>query len=140
MNLFIGAVLFVALLTTVFYGDEVERFLFGTGSGESRVATQERPAELPINCPDLGKSGPSRVAVETWLINDCARDLEVMWVDYSGQLKSFGVLAPRHRLSLSTYEGHPWLFVDATLNECLGTWMPDSEIDQGKLMRLCNRW
>ena len=28
----------------------------------------------------------------------------VMWVDYSGQLKSFGFLAPR-RLSLSTYEG-----------------------------------
>ena len=78
MSLFIGAVLFVALLTTVFYGDEVERFLFGTESGESWVATQENPAELPSNCPDLGKSGPSRVAVKTWLINDCAGDPEVM--------------------------------------------------------------
>ena len=139
MNLLIGAVLFVALLATVFYGDELERFLLGTESGESWVATQEHSAEWPSSCPDLGKSGPSRVAVKSWLLNDCSRDLEVMWVDYSGQPKSYGVLAPRDRLSLGTYEGHPWLFVDATLNECHGTWMPDAEFDQGKLIRLCKR-
>ena len=139
MNLLIGAVLFVALLATVFCGDELERFLLGTESGQSWVATQEHSAELLSSCSDLGKSGPSRVAVKSWLINDCSRDLEVIWVDYSGQLKSYGVLAPRDRLSLSTYEGHPWLFVDATLNECHGTWMPDAEFDQGKLIRLCKR-
>jgi hypothetical protein len=44
--------------------------------------------------------------------NKTAQRLQIYWLDYNGQRKSYGMIAPFSARPMETYATHPWLLVD----------------------------
>ncbi len=45
--------------------------------------------------------------------NRTGRDLELVWIDTSGDRRSYGSIAPEGRRSQQTFAGHAWIILDA---------------------------
>lgn len=70
--------------------------------GESNVALF-----LPAR-PSTNKGGRTDLRIE----NKRAEELQILWINHSGQQVSYGKVAPKKTLSLSTFHGHAWLIND----------------------------
>lgn len=44
--------------------------------------------------------------------NKTNRKIDVLWINYVGDLKKYGTLNPYENLNINTYKTHPWIFVD----------------------------
>ncbi|MBS2026584.1 MAG: hypothetical protein JST54_01665 [Deltaproteobacteria bacterium] len=79
-------------------------------SGRALAAT---PA-VPLTCGDAlqGRSPASVHPVEVSVSNDSATRLELMWMNFRGQPKSYGFIAPHETRALQTYAGHVWVLED----------------------------
>lgn len=81
-------------------------------------AIQRRPGGAPRRTVEsLRKGDPPRAtrgtgdAVDIAFANRTAAPLELFWLDFEGNRRSYGQLAPGQEHSLSTFAGHVWLFV-----------------------------
>ncbi len=53
-------------------------------------------------------SAVSEERVEPPIRNTCRVDVELMWVDYEGRERSYGVIPPGDERTMGTYSGHVW--------------------------------
>jgi len=44
--------------------------------------------------------------------NSSEREVHLFWINYAGMLTSYGILSPRKRKRMNTYETHPWVARD----------------------------
>jgi len=79
---------------------------------------QELVDALPsVNLEDLaqGKAMRSTSGTTKSIVvfnNKTTQTLQVFWLDFNGQRKSYGKIAPLSRMPMLTYATHPWLLVD----------------------------
>lgn len=66
---------------------------------------------LPSYPPDRAPRSSARTGVETQLVfvNLTEREVELFWLDFDGQRRSYGTLQPGGQSRQHTYAGHVWL-------------------------------
>lgn len=88
-------------------------------------------------CTNDRKSGQSDIGVNAVVVNNFPNPIEVYWVNFDGNLTSYGVLGPGEGVGLATFEGHPWIFVDPIEENCVGNWDPLRSKDQDDYIATC---
>lgn len=53
------------------------------------------------------------------LINTTHRPIKIFWIGYRSELVLYGVIKPDARVSMDTYQTHPWVFKDAETSELM---------------------
>ena len=95
------------------------RFLFGKLIADPRTNTgtlcnigwggdEQTLRNFEVFYPTV-RSIHSNNAVKIHVKNATSANLEILWADYSGQLKPYGTIAAGQQLVLDTYETHPWV-------------------------------
>ncbi|PZF84527.1 hypothetical protein C1I99_30325 [Micromonospora deserti] len=77
---------------------------------------QPRSDELPPLPPERESSLRSRGGgSETFVdfVNARSSQVHIYWLDYHGQRRPYGVLAPGTSYRQHTYVGHPWVVTDS---------------------------
>jgi len=81
-------------------------------------------------CPrDLSKLKTPRLPTEESKIeflNNSRYPVDVVWVDFSGELKKYKTLLPNEDYNQSSFVGHLWLLKSAT-GQCLGMYSVTSQ-------------
>ncbi|MEO1695251.1 MAG: hypothetical protein AAFR55_08445 [Pseudomonadota bacterium] len=70
------------------------------------------------------KSRDSRRPITVRFINRTRSQRTVMWLDYSGQPKEYGLIEPGQTFTQQTFVGHPWMFTDGPGN-CKEIFVPE---------------
>jgi len=65
------------------------------------------------------RSKPSQERSCVIFINRSFIDVDVVWVDFNGGLKKYATLQHRQHFKVSTFVGHPWIFLRAGTKERL---------------------
>jgi hypothetical protein len=89
------------------------------------VVSAASTALLPAAVPAAGvlQSGESRERATVRFANDTGNDVQLFWIDFQGERKPYGTLAPGTRRTVETFVSHPWLATDARGRE-LGLYWP----------------
>jgi hypothetical protein len=74
----------------------------------------------------VSSSQNGKIATEITFINQRSAPVKLYWLDYLGQRKFYTLIAPRNRITQSTYVTHPWVITD-TNDNCLGVYYPDGQ-------------
>lgn len=93
--------------------------------GQRQVAAQPQPNRVPAppppgpaagkgGCPAPGsvRSPKTNVPVKVLFYNGTKMPLDIVWIDFNGQWKSYQRAAPDSNVTQSTYAGHAWIAVD----------------------------
>ena len=78
------------------------------------------------------------VAVPVVFKNDSSETVELMWYNYSGELVSYGKIAPGGTLAMGTYASHPWTIKSSTRSFAIGgeeVWVPTAN-DKGRTVHI----
>src|SRR5262249_16362712 len=75
---------------------------------------------VPLTCDEaLQKRSPASVhPVVVKVPNDSQTRLELLWMSFQAQPKSYGFIAPHETRELQTYAGHVWVLNDPQ-NKCV---------------------
>jgi dienelactone hydrolase len=65
------------------------------------------------------RSPGSSDSVSITFDNTFSRPVRILWVDFEGTLKSYGIIPPRGDVSISTFAGHQWV-LDFSANDLTG--------------------
>jgi len=88
-------------------------------------STSTAPQLRAQNCSQEGTlrstSGGTSTAIR--FVNQTAQEVRLFWLDYDGQRRSYGFLAPGGTRVQPTYTGHPWLVANAS-GQCLAIYLP----------------
>ncbi|MFT3776572.1 MAG: hypothetical protein QM820_65365 [Minicystis sp.] len=76
----------------------------------------------------LDKSENSRVPVDIKFVNRRPASVNVLWVDFQGVEKSYGVLQPGGEMPMHTYVRHLWVFRDANGGEVWRWYAPSNRV------------
>lgn len=71
--------------------------------------TDAEPSQSHV-IPAKLRSHNSKTKVGLRAVNRTGRPVEVFWLDYKGNEKSYGTIAPNKAWGISTYATHPWRF------------------------------
>lgn len=102
------------------------------GVGQAAVVQPGGPVGQPggpvgRNCPPPGRyrSQNSNVPVKVLFYNGTREPLDIVWVDFDGQWKTYHRLRPDSNVTQRTFATHPWLAVDARGNCHGGVMLPN---------------
>lgn len=90
-------------------------------------AAPPMPADASRNCPAMGslRSQNSSRPVEVTFVNLSKGPLDIVWIGYQGEWKTYRTMAPNTNAKQKTFATHPWIAVDKK-GRCLGgVMMPD---------------
>lgn len=73
---------------------------------------------------EAGSVTGSEVSEMIFVNRSFERTLQVSWVDYEGQLVTYGALDPRGLVHQATFVGHPWVVTDG--EQCVGYYLPET--------------
>jgi hypothetical protein len=73
------------------------------------------------NVPSASRE--SRVPTTVRFENETSREVSLFWLDFRGERKDYGVLAPHTARTVKTWLTHPWIATDPE-GRVLGTFMP----------------
>ena len=78
-----------------------------------------------ISCNRLGRIASKNANRRTRVtfVNKSGRRREVMWIDYQGAPKPYGVIPPGQSRSFSTFVSHPWMIVNGP-GDCKQLFLP----------------
>jgi len=79
----------------------------GTLIDEYVLSSQEQ--QEYVIAPPLRSAG-SKTKIGLSALNQTGRPVEVFWIDYQGNEKSYGTIKPGASWGISTYATHPWRF------------------------------
>ncbi|KAH7320697.1 hypothetical protein B0I35DRAFT_427614 [Stachybotrys elegans] len=65
--------------------------------------------------------------VELTIVNDTNSTLIKYWIDWDGNLKSYGTIAPGQASATPTYDGHVWKLVTEGQKQVLGIYVTPSQ-------------
>lgn len=68
---------------------------------------------------DKIRSKESLLPAFIMLINNTHRPIKIYWIGYRSELVLYGVIKADDRLSMDTYNTHPWVFKDAATSELM---------------------
>ena len=111
--------------------------LFDDTSGVCINVRDQGIGRTVASCTNKRNSGQSDVMVNAVVVNNFKDPIEVYWIDFDGDLVSYGVLGSGDALGLKTFEGHPWIFVDPIEENCVGNWDPVKSKDQDDFIATC---
>jgi hypothetical protein len=64
-----------------------------------------------IASAECEKAIPSKTKIKLDVVNHCEFDVDAIWVDFQGELKTYGTITKKGgTFSVDTFGGHPWKF------------------------------
>jgi hypothetical protein len=81
-----------------------------TGREDSTPIHMVPAAQAGDDARSEGGTPPSRLIIA----NNTDQTLKLLWLDFSGNLRSYGVVFPYDRRFIGTYISHVWIFQDAS--------------------------
>ena len=60
--------------------------------------------------------------------NKSKKSITIFWLDYSGNRKSYGTLAPGQISQINTFLSHPWVLADTATGRCLDIYLPSLRV------------
>ena len=109
-------------------GGKKEFVFVPSGAAEQKTAMKREDLKLPPppsrRSTEHGlwtytASPESRTPVAITFVNQWSEALEVKWLDYSGDKKSYGIIPPGKDLRQNTFKGHRWSFEDAKTGQVI---------------------
>lgn len=111
-SLDLGGLRFADEADEISFDHSGQRWIFGVESRELRRVVAAESGDdwdrLPA-AKTIPRSGGSDVRVSIRFVNQLEQSLEYFWVKSDGSLQSYGVVGPKERAELSTFDGHAWL-------------------------------
>jgi hypothetical protein len=93
---------------------------------------------LSKECDNLGRASVnSNVRVTVDFVNQLDEPIEAYWINFHGELVSYGVIFPGQHLGMNTYITHPWVFVGVNSNDCHKTYFPKLEDNRKEVIIPC---
>jgi hypothetical protein len=96
------------------YDPEAFGFVDDLYSGKLPVArnTFVLIASLPVDQESTQRSQQSSSVSSIQFVNRSSRPVQLYWLDFQGQRKSYGIMAPGTAHQQHTFSSHPWVVVD----------------------------
>jgi hypothetical protein len=90
-------------------------------AGSTACAAPIEPDDLFAGCTKLTdlRSPASNQTATINFFNRTTGNVNIIWIDFGGSRKLYGILRPNRNVSQPTYTGHLWLITDQS-NNCLG--------------------